>query len=164
MTNKIEQTYIDKSSWADGPWKNEPDRLFWIDSETNLPCIVWRNPKCGILCGYVGIMKDHPFYEKECTYDENGIDSKLQCHGGVTYTSEGEHLLECFDDHTKFSNKYNKAWWIGFDCGHFMDKEPKEFSPILTIDQEYHDIAYVTKEVESLARQLKNMEKANANK
>lgn len=36
MTNKTEQTYIDKSSWADAPWKNEPDRLFWIDSETNL--------------------------------------------------------------------------------------------------------------------------------
>lgn len=63
-TMKTEQTYIDKSSWPDGPWKEEPDRISWVDEKTGYNCLIRRHPYVGSLCGYVGVKMDHPFYGK----------------------------------------------------------------------------------------------------
>jgi len=60
----IEYKYIDKSDWAPGEWKNEPDKIQWLDKETKYPCLIVRG-SVGALCGYVGINKKHPFYKEE---------------------------------------------------------------------------------------------------
>lgn len=36
----IEYTTIDKSSWGNEPWQNEPDKKQWQDKATLLPCLV----------------------------------------------------------------------------------------------------------------------------
>lgn len=59
-----EWTTTDKSDWGVGPWQSEPDKRQWVDEETGLPCLIVRNPG-GALCGYVGVSKGHPMFEKE---------------------------------------------------------------------------------------------------
>ncbi len=29
-------TVLDKATWGDGPWVDEPDKVHWIDPETDL--------------------------------------------------------------------------------------------------------------------------------
>ena len=49
-----EYTTIDKSTWGPGPWQSEPDKLQWVDKETQFDCLIVRNGEIGNLCGYVG--------------------------------------------------------------------------------------------------------------
>jgi len=79
----IEYRTIDKSSWKPGPWKDEPDKVQWIDEETNLPCLIKRVDFSGHLCGYVGVGPTHPLHEKD--YDYETMD--LHVHGGITYNN-----------------------------------------------------------------------------
>lgn len=67
------------------------------------PCVVLFMPM-GYRCGYVGIPKNNKYYKKK--YDDIQVD----CHGGLTY-SEGK----------LFGQEDKDVWWIGFDCGHFID-------------------------------------------
>ncbi len=149
MTDKKEQHYIDKSEWGNGVWKNEPDRVSWIDPTTNYHCLIKRN-QFGTLCGYVAVGKNHPYYEKD--------DRCLNVHGSITFTDhcQGDpekgicHLTPDDDD----------AWWFGFDCGHAGDYSPGVPLPYESGFRDiYRDIPYVTAEVESLAKQLKDVEK-----
>lgn len=57
----LRYTTVDKSTWGDGPWQSEPDKMQWQDEATGLPCLIVRGP-VGALCGYVGIAPDHPAY------------------------------------------------------------------------------------------------------
>lgn len=75
---RITYTTIDKSSWPRGPWDSEPDKVQWQDETTHLPCLIVRSPS-GALCGYVGVPRSHPFYERY--YDDCNIDA----HGGLTF-------------------------------------------------------------------------------
>lgn len=59
----IEYHTVDKSTWADGPWKNEHDKVQYTDPVTGMPCLIVRGPS-GALCGYVGVNEGHPCYEK----------------------------------------------------------------------------------------------------
>ena len=57
----VRSTNFDKSAWAEGEWKKEPDRIEWDyagDSEIKL--LIRRNLS-GSLCGYVGVPKGHPW-------------------------------------------------------------------------------------------------------
>jgi hypothetical protein len=37
--NTIEyRNVVDKSTWGEGPWNNEPDKAQWQDEATKLPC------------------------------------------------------------------------------------------------------------------------------
>lgn len=111
----LEWNSIDKSSWLDGPWQSEPDKRQWRDEATGLPCLIVRSPSGGNLCGYVGISKGHPLYEKsysdripvpsrddvkigpnfspialllESSREDDGccaIDVLLDVHGGITF-------------------------------------------------------------------------------
>ena len=76
----IEYTYRDKSSWGDGPWQSEPDKIQWLDEATGLPCLIVRGP-VGALCGYVGVPEGHPHFEQK--YD----DVDVRVHGGLTFAS-----------------------------------------------------------------------------
>ena len=154
---KIEQTYIDKSDWKNGPWKSEPDRVSWVDPFTGYHCLVRRNKIMGFLCGYVAINKTHPFFEKDEIQDDYKISNLLSPHGGITFSShcDGDtekgicHLTKDKDD----------AWWFGFDCGYAWDiastPYPYDFP---NYDSCYRDLSYVVSEVELLAKQLKENE------
>lgn len=129
---------IDKSNWARGDWDNEPDFLEWTDDSTSYPCMAIRTELTGSWCGYVGVSKDHPLFEK----DYHDI-TDLEVHGGITY---GNPL--------KGKEGY---WFFGFDCAHFGDFCP--IHPNLFLNGDYRNLSYVQKECASLAKQLKVLEK-----
>lgn len=52
----------------------------------------------GHFCGYVRIPDNHPYFKNE--------DIDLDCHGGLTF------------------NEAHEEHWVGFDCGHSMDRIP----------------------------------------
>lgn len=144
---------ISKAGWPDGPWKTEPDRIQWRDEATGLPCLIIRN-SFGVLCGYVGVSKNHPLFEKE--YD----DADVEVHGGLTFSGhcspnkEGVcHIVEDGED--------DNVWWLGFDCAHYMDYVPGMPAILWLVgrraglgNSEYRDIPYVKAECQSLAQQL----------
>lgn len=163
MTDKKEQTYIDKTDWPNGAWKDEPDRVSWVDPATGFDCLLRRSPNSFGWCGYVSIHKGHPLYGKGWA-DEGVCD--LEIHGGITY---GE---PCDEDPIKgichLSESRDDAWWLGFDCGHANDISPRFLMDYEAIQPggkiclwehaTYKDIDYVISEVESLAAQLKEAE------
>lgn len=72
--NEQAWTHRDKSSWTDGPWQHEPDKVQWIDAGSDLDCLIVRGPS-GALCGYVGVPEGHPLF-------------------GIGYSDETERLSE----------------------------------------------------------------------
>lgn len=155
---------LDKKSWGEGPWVDEPDKIQWQDPDTGLPCLIVRGP-LGALCGYVGVGPDHPWYglrPHECPAGD------LDVHGGVNFASkciepeEGE-LTIC---HVVEDGEEDDVWWFGFDCGHFNDITPrmdadrrKYGGPPLDQHPEpfrrwYRDRVYVQEQVTMLAMQI----------
>jgi len=65
---------VDKSTWADGPWKTEPDKIQWVDELSQLDCLMVRN-HMGSWCGYVGVDLAHPLYGQAYT----ALDTQLSC-------------------------------------------------------------------------------------
>jgi hypothetical protein len=153
---KIEERYVDKSKWSDGEWQDEPDKMQWQDEETGLPCLIVRNGG-GALCGYVGVSRDHPLYEK--TYDDVYSEGyNIDVHGSLTFSNKCSptgkicHVVEEGED--------DAVWWLGFDCSHGGDISPG-FSVFLSGGYEYEvdsykTIEYVQNEVKDLARQLRD--------
>lgn len=156
----LEYTFIDKSEWPDGPWKNEPDKMQFTDPDTGLPCLVVRSPNSGALCGYVGVHETHPVFGKD--YD----DVDVEVHGGLTFASL------CVDDperkehgicHIVEPGEDDRVWWLGFDTAHGMDYMPaftlrmeEKFgvSPFPDPPSQYKTLDYVKAEVAHLAEQL----------
>lgn len=156
----IEYRTVDKSAWPDGPWREEPDKLQFVDEATGLACLIKRSVLGGNLCGYVGVDESHSLYDKSVE-DEYVFD----VHGGITYAGLCEkgpdevticHLPEPGDPDPLF--------WFGFDCGHGWDRMPgleareREFeiptSYSSFYDQEYRDLDYVKAQCALLAAQL----------
>lgn len=71
------------------------------------PCVCLFQ-KMGHRTGYVGVDKNHPWYEMD--YDSEGPDT-VNCHWGLTYS--GWPYWGDKDDHT--------YWYFGFDCAHYSD-------------------------------------------
>lgn len=133
------------------PWKNEPDRLEWTDSETGLSCLIVRGP-VGALCGYVAVPPSHSLHGTD--YNTTQADW-IEVHGGLTY-SGACHGPIC---HTPAAGEPDNVWWFGFDCAHSGDYIPGyerhfEALPFLR-DGIYRDLAYVQAECRRLALQLK---------
>lgn len=119
------------------------------------PCVVLFMPM-GYRCGYVGVPKTHPAYQK------GYFDFRIDCHGGVTYAED--HLYNQDDAET---------WWIGFDCNHLGDAPDvvaaKQYFPEHYERMEkygyYHrypeswhiPLETAKSECRSIAEQLKNM-------
>lgn len=145
-----EEILLDKSGWKTGPWQNEPDKVEWIDEATGLDCLIVRHQPLGHLCGYVGVLENHPL----CGVDYNDVG--LDVHGGLTYSSLCRGLI-CHDSP-------NHPWWFGFDCAHLGDMSPNypDFVGVQSWrkDDVYRDIEYVKEQCRSLARQLKESENA----
>lgn len=121
-------------------WVDEPDRLEW--EHAGYKCLILRTPGAGHLCGYVGLPKEHPFYQ--VGYHDDGLDD-IDVHGGLTFAGDRD--------------ADESLWWLGFDCGHAWDLSPglMEYR-IPYLGEAYRNMKYVKAETESLARQLKNKE------
>lgn len=83
-------------------------------------------------------------------------ETVFQVHGGLTFSDGCQPNGIC---HEPDAGEDDRVWWFGFDCGHCDDLCPgmdARFPSLLLDDgrRAYRDIAYVTAEVESLARQL----------
>ena len=54
--NFVEELHVvDKTTWAEGPWKDEPDKVVGVDEATGLDCMIVRHDEYGHFCGYVGV-------------------------------------------------------------------------------------------------------------
>lgn len=135
-----EWTFEDKSKWPErGPWDHEPDKVQWQDEATGLPCLALRSH--GHWCGYVGVPKGHPFYEKgysekicDCKDNEyscydHSPECRVEVHGGLTFsdhchTSDDPEIQSHLICHVPDPGEPDNIWWLGFDCAHAGDKTP----------------------------------------
>ena|SRR5713226_7350729 len=146
--------FIDKSSWPDGPWKTEPDKIQWIDKKTGLDCLMVRNNLMGFWWGYVGVTKEHKHYMT----GYNDINN-VNVHGDLTFAAKCQQEDKghgiC---HIPENGRPNDIWWFGFDCAHHGDLYPQTltlgFPKLFSNSAKYRDMTYVKKEVRHLARQL----------
>ena len=178
---RIEYRTKDKSNWKSrGVWDTEPDKIQWQDEATGLPCLIVRGPS-GALCGYVGVAEGHPLYKlgygdcmhpTTCTertedhsWCSHEVGSVLDVHGGITYadlcadTPEDRGIC-----HKPAAGEPDHVWWLGFDCAHAGDFCP-QYDELRRLNEptgwgtrnEYRDVAYVTEQCGSLAKQLHAM-------
>lgn len=158
-------TTVDKATWGDGPWQDEPDKMQWPDEATGLPLLIHRSDAAGAWCGYVGVPEGHPWYKTAV----HTIDSLLPVgvHGGLNFTSF------CQDDgdesrgvcHVPGPGEPDHVYWIGFDCGHGDDLSPAmdavcrahgltPMSENGLFSQVYRDVDYVQNQCRLLAAQV----------
>jgi hypothetical protein len=133
---------IDKSTWADGPWKSEPDHLEW--QHAGFACELQRHPELGAWWGWVFLERDHPLYGQSLAGFED-----LSVHGGVNV------VKKLHDD----------RFMVSFDCAHVFDTAPAidaklealgapENTPRRSMET-YRTFVYAKEQVESLAEQLR---------
>ena len=141
---------MDKSTWGEGPWQHEPDKVEW--RSYGFPCLIVRGPG-GQLCGYVAVNPGHPWHGKDCD------DVEVLVHGGCSY--DGKCQPDGHICHVPKPGESDDVWWLGFDCAHGGDYIPRlGFAVHLLLGYDlnteaYRNLAYVTAEVESLAAQAK---------
>lgn len=161
METKI-YSFIDKSTWGNGEWQNEPDKVQWQDEETGLPCLAVRHPSSGHWCGYVGVDESHPLFNIGYSYGDNSPDSILEVHGGITFTDfcqeDGKEYGIC---HIAAPGEPDKIWWLGFDCAHAGDMSPATGSLFVGFEfanrDSYKTLEYVKSQCRELAKQLKTL-------
>ena len=136
--NGYNPKYYDREKWPKGEWDNEPDELEW--EHKGLKCAIFRN-SFGGLCGYVGVDRTHPYWEKEYSDLQD-----ISVHGGLTFSS--------------WIDEKKELYYLGFDCCHFGDVSPydKVMDPSLVSSNDpgrsYKNMEYVKNEVEGLAEQV----------
>lgn len=143
---------IDKSKWGQGPWQREPDRVEW--SSQGVPCLMRRHPSAGHWCGYVAVPPGHPWHQKDFAADWDLPDPRPEVHGGITYAAECDGPI-C---HVPAPGEPDNVWWLGFDCAHSGDLSPG-YSTRLSFES-YKAEEYVRTEVEALAKQARELERA----
>jgi hypothetical protein len=80
----------------------------------------------GYRCGYVRVPAGHPWHGKDYG-DESLYD--VEVHGGLTFAAADTDCGKGGEDN---------AWWLGFDCAHYLDaKDPR----IMTGEQIAHELA-----------------------
>jgi hypothetical protein len=143
-----EWTYEKPSTWGDGLWMTEPDKVQWTDQTSGLPCLAKRDMLMGYWCGYVGVDESHPFF-KIPTQD---LDDLLITHGDISYanTCSGNicHVVE--------EGENDNVWWIGFDCFCGEDNNPLTIAifPDERFYGTYKSLEFVKAQCASLAIQL----------
>jgi hypothetical protein len=170
----LEYRFVDKSTWGEGQWQDEPDKKQWADTATGLPCLIVRGPS-GALCGYVGIAEGHPWHGVSYSHysDCDGASSSsyeaspeaiINVHGGLTFSdfcADGEPVHGIC--HRPDAGETDHVWWFGFDCAHYLDETPRINARLRSLGDGdllagsrdvYRDIAYVQSECADLARQL----------
>jgi hypothetical protein len=143
----IDNFKVDRTNWPQGEWDQEPDRIEWRDG--GFPCLMSRHPTAGHWCGYIGVTKDHPWFNK--SYDD--VDASV--HGGLTYAA----LCEGHICHVPQESEDPNVWWLGFDCAHAGDMSPgirgmlTGFGLEGAYRESYRNVDYVKAEVAELIKQ-----------
>ena len=174
-----EEQIFDREGKNAGVWNDEPDKVIWKHA-SGYTCHIRRVEHSGHLCGYVGIPKEHPFFDKDYTSnvqltDEQFEEWKNSSTEGIGIMSmlsiamareeieeskrvEVEALLRAHGGIT-FSAKIEDCdkdlWFFGFDCAHSGDYQP--WSDYHDLGA-YRDIEYVKDQTNKLAEQLKEWE------
>lgn len=139
-----------REKFGEGPWVHEPNRHEW--RHEGFPCLIVRNPM-GALCGYVGVSKGHPWFEKSY----NDVDA--EAHGGLTYGAFcAGHVC-----HVPAPGEEDHVYWLGFDASHAYDLSPGlrairdgfGWTRAYETGETYRDLAYMMQQTEHLARQAK---------
>ena len=162
---------------APGPWKNEPDKLAWIDAKTGKDCILLRQP-AGEWAGYVGINPAHPLWG--FSHDALPACADIRVHGPIDYAEgcqEDEeplisvcHVLgsdarrpQRASRKTQSSigdDEHPDTWWFGFTANQPGDLLPNRVRPLEAEEgRTYRDIDFMYREVTRLARQLDALER-----
>ena len=153
-------TTIDKSSWGEGEWQAEPDKVQWPDEATGLPCLAVRHPSSGHWCGYVGVAEGHPLYG--VGYDDAYDRIEIDVHGGLTYANAcaPSETEKSGVRHVPSEGEPDHVWWFGFDCAHSGDLQPAYAAryPELSHfdDESYRSLGYVQKHCRWLAKSLRD--------
>lgn len=137
-----------------GPWSNEPDKVSWIDDDTDLDCLAVRN-RMGTWCGYVGVPPGHRLHGVDFDDATMADGSYIEVHGGLTFSDGCDKTENPAEGicHVPAPGRPDDVWWLGFDCNHAWDLAPCAlWRPLPT--QVYRDLAYVEREVARLAAQL----------
>ena len=135
----------DKSGWPEGPWKHEPDVLYWPDAK--IAKLISRHEWKGSLHGYVIVPKGHHYHGRPVRSLQH-----IDVHGRVTFSGE----VTCLP-HIEPLGLDPDDWAIGFDCGHPFDLSPGfECNTGIALPGAgvYRDIDFVGRELDSLASQL----------
>jgi hypothetical protein len=141
-----------------GPWDDEPDKVQWVDGDTDLDCLAVRGPH-GAWCGYVGVPKGHPMYGMHL----NDAGEALDVHDGITYAALCQEDVEeghgiC---HVPLEGRPADVWWLGFACMSMFDIRPADLPLERAInipgwpESTYKPLAYIQDECANLAAQLK---------
>jgi hypothetical protein len=152
-------TFPERRPKISGPWDNEPDKAQWIDEATGLDCLIVRN-HFGGLCGYVGVQPGHEWHGVE--YGVPDVD----VHGGLTFADLCQEGAEdgpgvC---HIPEPGRPANVWWLGFDCGHYMDIQPAmieedfPYGDMWGLKPAYRTFEYVQQECAGLAKQVAERE------
>ena len=99
--------------------------------------------RIGYRCGYVRVPAGHPWHGK----DYNDLDPDV--HGGLTFAKADTDCGKGGED---------SAWWLGFDCAHYMDAPDPSlpgYRPEMAIGGTVKTTGYVEAECRSLAEQAK---------
>ena len=131
--------FVDGRIVGDSDWPKPPHE--WEGEREGFRCHIHINNSAA-RCGYVTVPVGHPAHGKDYN------DLNVSVHGGLTYArDEGDG-----------------GWTLGFDCSHYGDAGHPEYergSRHRTFDDgEYRSQEYVIAEIESLASQLKAMERS----
>lgn len=149
------------------------DDYYTFDTNVSYRGLIKITPM-NILCGYVELSKDHPYYgyQHSYSYDKITIEDQaldgLEVHGGVTHTGlmathiyspkAGADILESVDyDVSRLDDKRLLEYSIGFDCNHSNDYCPL-YPNGVTSKEDWKDEDYVRSQIEYLAKQLKEVE------
>jgi hypothetical protein len=98
-----------------------------------------RRNQFGAWCGYVCLPRSHPWFGLL------GEAIDVEVHGGVTLSASTIGR----------DRPQEGAWWVRFDCGHAWDIQPGFPRRLWLPESEYRDLAYVRRQVLSLAAQLR---------
>lgn len=108
-SKRLEIAHIDKSSWGQGEWQEEPDLILWQDAHSGLFAMASRDEDFGNLCGYVAVPPGHRLHGADL------CDSGLTAYGGVNFSSSINYPES---KHAELHQAMAQAnlWWFGFDC------------------------------------------------
>lgn len=150
---------LNKASWGDGAWLDEPDKVSWTDEATGYPCIVKRHPQMGHFCGYVAVPEDHPHFGKDY-----GVPATRRCPSELTFAAPCSKDEDDAHDicHIVQPGQSDNVWWFGFDCAHGWDIIPatQSMSYLRSMfpGASYKDVEWVKNACEQLALDLKQAE------
>ena len=94
---------------------------------------------------YIGLSKSHPYYKKHYDY------ININCHGGLTFSSETITRELSFINETKKASK--DIWWIGWDYTHSGDYTGY-LNPQKNLDNKKWTTKEIKTEVISVIKQL----------